>query len=559
MSDLASESGGAKPRKPRAAKAAVNPSSPVSLRWDLAELPSSQHKAGLAGLALCVKFLQRRNPKGTCEIETIDPGGLTLRVDRQGMQSLFDDIYAASHEEQERDKKFQKKTASGAKVDVEPKWTYEKEVVDKSGVKKTRTVYVYEQCIPRGELIADWDVVADGGHQLWLKLWRDLVWTTLRGVPATREAYQCRAEKREASDGAEAWDELVTSPAVSVELPSTYYLGAQARSAENVSFRDVARLRFLLHFWPFVVPIYVPAVIGRDGERDFVGYVIVVPDVANLEEFVFYWERVARERSSDASGYRPRDAVVDVADEAGLDMARRMFAVIRRLQGAAANPAWLPAVDVFHVEKDGNNVRVRSVRRIDLWRDRADMYRAVREKYWSPLFRRRRILSILDDENHWSVGFGRLCATSPQELTIEDSKFRHDCRLAFTEVEMTEANRGEEKTLEQLIYEVVRTYVFGRLESKYDLKWDQNVKGKGPDKEKDYNDKKAKIAREAFLAVRSRTGMAFISYFTGTICSVSQWLNRDSYLKIAGALAPDNEAQIERVRGLTLLALSATA
>lgn len=559
MSDLVSESGGAKPRKPRAAKATVKPSSPVSLRWDLAELPSSQHKAGLAGLALCVQFLQRRDPKGTCEIEAIDPSGLTLRVDRQGMQSLFDDIYAASSEEQERDKKFQKKTASGAKVDVEPKRTYEKEVVDKSGVKKTRMVYVYEQCIPRGELIADWDVVADGGNQLWLKLWRDLVWTTLRGVPATREAYQCRAENREASDGAEAWDELVTSPAASVELPSTYYLGAQARSAENVSFRDVARLRFLLHFWPFVVPIYVPAVTGRDGEREFVGYAIVVPDVANLEEFVFNWERVARERSSDASGYRPRDAVVDVADEAGLDMARRMFAVIGRLQGAAANPAWLPAVDVFHIEKDGNNVRVRSVRRIDLRRDRADMYRAVREKYWSPLFRRRRVLSILDDENHWSVGFGRLCVTSPQELTIEDSKFRHDCRLAFTEVEMTEANRGEEKTLEQLIYEVVRTYVFGRLDSKYGLKWDENVKGKGADKEKDYNDKKAKVAREAFLAVRSRTGMAFISYFTGTICSVSQWLNRDSYLTIAGALAPDDEMQIERVRSLTLLALSATA
>jgi CRISPR-associated protein Cmx8 len=85
------------------------------------------------------------------------------------------------------------------------------------------------------------------------------------------------------------------------------------------------------------------------------------------------------------------------------------------------------------------------------------------------------------------------------------------------------------------------------------------VKGKGEGKEKDYNDKKAKIAREAFLAVRSRTGMAFISYFTGTICSVSQWLNRDSYLKIAGVLTSDNETQIERVRSLTLLALSATA
>lgn len=253
----------------------------------------------------------------------------------------------------------------------------------------------------------------------------------------------------------------------------------------------------------------------------------------------------------------PSDATLSVA--AFLDVARRMFAVIGRLQGTAATRAWLTAVDVFHIEKDGNNVRVRSVSRIDLRRDRANMYGVVREKYWSPLFRRRRITSLLDDDRPWWIGFGRLCATSPQELTIEDSKFRHDCRIAFTEVEMTEADRNEEKTLEQLIYDVVRTYVFGRLESKYDLKWEKNVKGKGADREKEYNDKKEKIAREAFLAVRSRTGAAFVSYFTGTICSVSQWLNKAGYLELARALAPGNDEQIERVRSLTLLALSATA
>jgi CRISPR-associated protein Cmx8 len=232
--------------------------------------------------------------------------------------------------------------------------------------------------------------------------------------------------------------------------------------------------------------------------------------------------------------------------------------VIGRLQGAAATRPWLTAVDVFHIEKEGNNVRVRSATRIDLRRERADAYGRARAAYWSAAFRRRRITSILEDDKPWWTGFGRLCATAPQELTIEDSKFRHDCRIAFTEVEMTEAKRGDEKTLEQLIYEVVRTYVFGRLDSKHGMNWEKNVKGRGEGKEKDYNDKKEKIARGAFLAVRSRTGMAFVNYFTGTICSVSQWLNNDSYLKIAAALAPGNDEKIERVRSLTLLALSAT-
>ena len=68
-------------RKPAATRKAMKgaPRGPVSVRWNLAELPSSQHKAGLAGLAICVEYLQRKPERtGVCESETIDPGGRTL-------------------------------------------------------------------------------------------------------------------------------------------------------------------------------------------------------------------------------------------------------------------------------------------------------------------------------------------------------------------------------------------------------------------------------------------------------------------------------------------------
>src|SRR4051812_35548740 len=78
---------------------APDPKAVLKLRWELYELPSSQHRAGLAGLALCVGFLKRKSDrKGVCEIVSIDPHGLTLSVDRLGMQSLFDDVYDASLE-----------------------------------------------------------------------------------------------------------------------------------------------------------------------------------------------------------------------------------------------------------------------------------------------------------------------------------------------------------------------------------------------------------------------------------------------------------------------------
>ena len=118
---------------------------------------------------------------------------------------------------------------------------------------------------------------------------------------------------------------------------------------------------------------------------------------------------------------------------------------------------------------------------------------------------------------------------------------------------MTEPGHDGDKTLEQLIYQIARAYVFGRLGAKYDLEWQQV---KGTSREKDYNEKKEKVAREAFLAARSRTGRDFVNYFTSTLCSVGQRLDEAGYLQIARAL--HDEGEVEHVRSLTLLALSAS-
>ncbi len=544
-------------RKKAATKQAVAaPSGETrSFRWELAELPSSQHRAGLAGLALCVQFLGRKSGrKGVCVIEALDARGLTLKADAAGMQELFDDVYAATLEEQQREKKFQKKDT---KEEIPPKRELTVEVTDKKGNAKTKTVYVYDQVVPRGQLVGEWDAEADRGERLWLKLWRDLVWTTLRGNPAAREPFDARAEGRPSSDGIDAWVELADTPKEGKELPSTYYLGAQAKSAECVPFRDLVRTRFLLHFWPFAVSIYVPAALDREGDRTFQGYALAVPDVSDLHGFVEDWPAVMRERGSEKAAYLPRDAIVDVAAESGLDTVRRMLGVIARRQGAGATRSWLSAVDVFHVEKDGNNVRMRGVARVDPERSRSDAYARVRAAYWSPVFRRQRILNVLDGQPWWR-GFGRVCATAPEGLTLGNEYFRHDSRIAFTEVEMKvkdDVPEGE-KTLEQVVFQAVRAYVFGRLASKHQLEW-STEKAANPAWKKDYEDKKEKLAREAFLAVRSRTGSDFVTYFTGTLCSVPQRLGERGYLALARAL--HDEQQVERVRSLTLLALSASA
>ncbi len=117
---------------------------------------------------------------------------------------------------------------------------------------------------------------------------------------------------------------------------------------------------------------------------------------------------------------------------------------------------------------------------------------------------------------------------------------------------MSESESEAPASLEVLIYRIVRSYVGGRLGSKYDLKWS----GDSSESEKsEYNNRKDKIARAAFLAVRSRTGADFVAYFTGTLCSVSQRLGQQGFLTVAAGLRDD--AEIEHIRTLTLLALSA--
>lgn len=541
-----------KSARPRAKGSKATPPSKegaLVLSWSLHELPSSQHKAGLAGLALWLRYLKRSQlEQGTCELQELTEGALTLKVDRAGMQALFDRVYFAHQEQVERDKKLQKKLADGRKVDAEFLHEVTRPVTDKKGATKDKTFYIYEQTVPRGELIADWD---ESPTKLWLKLWRDMVWSILRGVPATREPYDARAEKRPCDDGGEAWDELAHNAEQGAELPSTYYLGAQAKSAENVSFRDRMRYRFLLHFWPFAVPIYVPAVLDREGKRDFSGFVLAVPDITDLEDFVESWDGFMRRRGQEVSGYRPRDAVVDVAAESALDVSARVFDLIEKRSISTA--PWIGSVDTYHLEKDGNNVRLRSISRVELRRELVGPYRHARTSFWSPQFRRQAILNILEDEPWWR-GFGRLCSVIPEEQTIRDKNFRHDCREAFTQERiMTDSEPEKATSLEAIVFKIARAYVLGRLKSKYDLDWTNASKSE--DGKSSYNDKKDKIAREAFLSVRSRTGADFVAYFTGTLCSINQRIGQDGYLTMAQALR--DEARLEQIRSLTLLALSA--
>lgn len=534
----------------------------LNLDYQLAELPSSQHRAGLAGLVLIIRWLEKQREftekvknGAICKLTRLDDKGATLELNQTGLEYLFDEIYDASLEEQERNQLLKKRT----KEVIQPLREEEKEETDpKTNKTKTKKVYIYPVVVPKGSFLSDpsYDKSSDGKNGLWIKLWRDMVWSILRGVPATRKPFEARAEGQYNDDAIKVWQQLIQPEEFTVDLPSTYFLGAQANNAENIPFKDRARLQFLLHFWLFAAQIYVPEVIDNEGKRNFAGYAIAIPDIFKLKRFCERLSRLLSERSIEKSGYLPRDCIVDLAIESALDIMMRLTERLTQSTGEQKTSSTVLGIDVIHTEKQGNNIRILGVSRLNPENLMINEYIRIRNQYWSPLFRKQRLLNLVN-HSPWYSGFDSLLCTIPYKQITENEYFKHDVREALNNEEsaMTEQTETKmEPNIEELVFELVKNYVKRKFYSKYELTW-SNVKG-NPKEEKEYNEKKEKIAKSAFLDVRSRTEkMDFINYFVSSLCSVPQHMKSEDYVSLTKALYEDTE----RIRTLTLLALSANS
>lgn len=545
----------------------------LTLDYRLAELPSSQHRAGLAGLVLIIRWLERQpdfNQKiedgAVCKITSLDDSGATIELNQAGLEALFNEIYAASTEEQARSQVLKN---SRTKAIIPPLREEERIETDAKGKSKSKKLYIYPVVVPGGSFLADpsYDQSIEGKNGHWIKLWRDMVWSILRGVPATRKPFEARAEGAYSDDAAGVWKQLVQPEDFTVDLPSTYFLGAQASNAENVPFKDRARFQFLLHFWLFAAQIYVPATTDNEGKRNFVGYALAIPDVANLKDFCDELPAILRDRSPEKSGYRPRDCIVDLAIESALDMMKRLRDRLAQTAGDQSTADTVFGIDVIHTEKQGNNVRILSASRLDPEDSMLDHYAQIRDGYWSPLFRRQCLLNLVK-HSPWYTGFDALLCTLPYEQSIENDYFRRDVRekLKALSNEMKYMNEtGTVKnasSIEPLVFRLVGNYVSRKLKSKYSLEWKaewQSLKKEDLSKNpgyKEYSEKKAKVAKSAFLDVRSRTEpMDFINYFVSSLCSVPQHMKTESYVDLSQALYQDTD----KICTLTLLALSANS
>jgi CRISPR-associated protein Cmx8 len=549
------------PRRRGAGKAGDQVPDVLQLDYSLAELPSAQHRAGLAGLVLMVRWLSRQaDATGICTVTHVDDARASLTIDRAGMCRLFDELYAATNEEVRTS---QPRKDKNSKQIIPPLREEEEQQTDARGKLTRRKVYVYPQVVPHARMLLEADPTAQGNQGLWIKLWRDLVWNILRGVPAQRKPFQARAHGETTSDGESMFAELARAADASVELPSTYYLGAQASTADNVPFRDRARFRFLLHFWPYVAQIYVPMVLSAIGERPNLGtYALAIPDVARLATFCDVLPRLLRERESAAFGkFRPRGAIVDLAIETALDLGQLLRERLIYMEGRREAQELVLGFDVLHVAKEGDNVRLLFAGHFVPEPRMYDAYARLKEhgRYtlWDPLFRRTRLINLVE-RRPWYSSFDKLFHTLPYDMkTLGSRDFCHDARWSFDprnrfEDNMSQPSPRPARSLEEVIYQLVRSYVAGRIKDKTGLEW-KAIKDQ-PQQHKRYNEACESIVTRTFLDIRSRRNDEdFIEYFAGTLCKVPHYLPEDDFISLSRTLRSDAGT----VRTLTLLALSA--
>ncbi|MCB1158095.1 MAG: type I-MYXAN CRISPR-associated protein Cmx8, partial [Leptospiraceae bacterium] len=437
--------------------------------------------------------------------------------------------------------------------------------------------YVYEDTYPYAPILCSFDGSSNSNEEkIWVKLWRDMVWSILRGIPTTRNEYKTY-QLEDDPDIQKLWKTLFKYNELKA-LKSQNYIGSQEKNAELVDFKDIHKHLFILNFSPITYQIYVPKKMEYHSKiKDYKlvdnGYIICVPDIKMLKSFCDYFPDYMNNRNMEIAGYRPKESIVYLPQIAGYDSFNRIHTIMKQKLGDSFYEI-LYAQDILHCEKDGNNIRIRGSIRLKPDFDFENKVLGYKRNYHNYLFQKKLIENTLLDKHELS-GLYSIFTNYPHEYFYKywEGGFKIDASNYFKEKQEGEQRMSEEgnnnqdkvpKSLETLVFQIIQSYIYGKLESKFQLKWDDSMKGKENPKGKDFSEKKEKISKEAFLAIRSRKDKEdFINYFTSTICSVSQRLGEEGYLTLVKSLyekeSSDTEAGWEKIRALSMLALSANS
>lgn len=301
----------------------------VTLAFDLHELPTAQHRAGLAGLIFQIDAMgprgYRRDPRLVPVITALTATTAEVKFTPDSMQGVFNELYAAKLVE----------VVVASKRPGEDKSKPGEYFVDKkdpkTGEVKKEKGFAYDVVQPQAPALLRH---LAGGREAWLELWRQMVWAILRGGTnvRARAPFIDLANYRPCGEGAKAWAQVIDfrkglakSRFKTEPISGALMLGAHSVNAEGVPFSGRVDHNLLLHFWQLVVLTFVPqAVSKKDAKVKRIGYVLAIPDVADLIEFRAELPEIIQGLEATDPRHAPPKARLDLPAQAGLEILRRL-------------------------------------------------------------------------------------------------------------------------------------------------------------------------------------------------------------------------------------------
>ena len=559
----------------------------LTLEYNLFDLPTAQHKAGLAGLLVMIESLRFRKIP-TLPIVEFKPNSVNLSFSEDSLKTVFDDLYDVEPFEVKL-KKLKTKKENGKEIEVSPKHTEVVTTQPKGRKKKEQTYYIYDDFVPKGAFL---QTFFSDGNGKWVKLWRDTLWNILRVKPASKGVYEERApdkdgKQKSSSKAKKFWEEILKAynahkkgQTKTDSLSSSIVLGMESQNAEKVPFKGAIEDNFLLNFWHIVSLIFVPRELKIERSEDKIsinrskelGFVFVIPEPSNLQDFVEEVIQVIRSLPTEVIGYRPKKALIDLYQEGGLEFL--YWFTRNKIDNTGGFLLNLQAIEIFHLEKQSDSARQLSSEQILKSSDKISEDRLLRDSKKPPFYKivvlknlvnghpwYKDALNVLQNQP-WPIFI--LSTTTPHEIPF----FCYDVKSKFHSIEKNiqfkkEANLMSERDFDDklalCIYKLVQQYIWRKTEEKSGKKYEEfktNRDNKGrilyP---AEYRDSLGKVSSEAFLSMRGRSEDAFVEYFSGTICSVPQFLPQEEYLSVVKALSID----WQKMKTLSMLAVSANS
>lgn len=459
----------------------------IIITYNLLDLPTAQHRAGLAGLLLQIESMRSRGlAPPTWEPDLAAPDtGARVTFTETSTAALFDDLYDATWiEGPPREKPFTKGKGD-RKKEVPPvrRQTFTK--TDKNNKEKTIEGYVYLELTPALTTLRQY--LPQQGE--WLRLWRDLIWQVVRdskkkapyiqraaaklqpaGATAEEvaetvgEAVAAAEEDEQAKGDGSTWSDLVKYDAARRKntfavgaLSSALLLGAQSANAESVSFKGRIDQNLLLHFWTLTAMVFVPRFVDADGQSH-IGrrnkddsarhFCLAIPDVAHLPDFLRDYPQLLHALKPDMALHRPREAVIDLPAEGGLSFVDHLARLVPQTAGGAETRGSVAGIDYLHLCQEGNIVRSLSSGRIAYNRYLAEDYCQLTERYANPLFRRGLMLAMLDEsltQDQWFRPFAKMFADGRATLFIPSIAQQDATNDALAKVELGKEPRQQNR------------------------------------------------------------------------------------------------------------------